>query len=69
MYQNYSSTFNPLENHFRIKEANMKVNNTTNIIVAFIIGVIVGLVIYDWINNQNEDEYDFVIKNKLRKAA
>ena len=64
MYQNYNSTLNPLEKHFRTHEVISKRTNTLAYIAAIALGAFVGILAYRWIKINMDEENDFEFLEK-----
>jgi len=64
MYQNYNSPLNPLEKHFQVHEVISKRSSTLTYIATFAFGVVIGILVYQWIKNDRNEEYDFKFQEK-----
>ena len=64
MYQNYNSILNPLEKHFQMHEVISKRSNILGYIATFAFGVVIGILVYRWIKNDRNEEYDFKFQEK-----
>ena len=67
MYQSYSNSVNPLEEHFSKQETISKGNHIMGFISTFIFGFLIGIVVYHRIK-KHDNEYNYEIQNKIRKT-
>ncbi len=67
MYQNYSNSLNPLEEHFSKQETISKGKNIMDFIATFIFGFLIGIIVYTRIKKR-DNEYNYEIQNEIRKT-